>query len=120
MRIQIAGATEEDRDTVADLYRWMRQDQDLRQQAQVRLTASSEPAGSMGAMEIIDLILSQGFSALSLTLSYAAWRHARPSAPAVTFIVVGNTVTAADASEETIQRLTQALNAAQANSSEHE
>ncbi|MDC0771720.1 effector-associated constant component EACC1 [Streptomyces sp. HD] len=111
MRIQIA-VQEEDHDTLTDLYRWLRQDPDLRQHAKIELNPAVA-AGAMGTVDVIDLILSQGFSALNLALSYSAWRHARRAPAPVTLIVTGEPLTLADGSEETVQRIAEALRAAQ-------
>jgi hypothetical protein len=119
MRIQIAGQ-EEDCDTVADLYRWLRQDDDLRQQTKIELTAAAGPAGAMGTVDVIELVLGQGFSALNLALAYAAWRHARRTPAPVTLIVLGEPHTLEDGSEETVQRIAVALREAQRHAPEND
>ncbi|GGN37017.1 effector-associated constant component EACC1 [Streptomyces fuscichromogenes] len=111
MRIRVATTAEDGQETVSDLYRWLRQDPDVRRHATVELMPSGRPGGAMGAVEIIDMVVSQGFSALNLAMSYAAWRTARPAAPPITITVtaVDRPLTVDDASEETIRRIVQAL-----------
>ncbi|MGW2960784.1 effector-associated constant component EACC1 [Streptomyces sp. NPDC001220] len=111
MHIRVATTAEDGHDTVSDLYRWLREDPDVRRHATVELMPSGRPGGAMGAVEIIDLVLSQGFSALNLAMSYAAWRTARPAAPPITITVTATDrpLTVDDASEETIRRIVQAL-----------
>ncbi|MGW2063488.1 effector-associated constant component EACC1 [Streptomyces sp. NPDC001937] len=112
MRIQIeVGA---DDDLVRDLYQWLREDPDVRRYVKLELTAASQPVGAMGAVEIINMVMGQGFTALNLALSYAAWKSARPTAPPVTVHVSGGSFTLNDASEETMRHLVQALQSAEA------
>lgn len=93
IRLGASGADGGARATL-DFYAWLRQTPDVRDHADVSLRpveqddslrpAQQDDAETMGAVEIIELVLSQGFAALNLALAYASWRTARPSAPAVT------------------------------------
>ncbi|MFI1014558.1 hypothetical protein [Streptomyces sp. NPDC020965] len=108
MRIQIGVLEDRGDAAVADLHRWFRRDDDLRGRVEIRLEPLPQP-GAMGAVEIIELVLGQGFAALNLALSYAAWRAVRPTAPPVTITVDGVTVTVQDGSEESVRRIVAAL-----------
>ncbi|MEO3977858.1 hypothetical protein [Streptomyces sp. CAU 1734] len=108
MEIRISVAAEHGTRAVADLHRWLRRDADVRRHAEIRLDALP-PAGAMGAVEIVSLVLGQGFAALNLALAYASWRTARPAAPPVTITAGGVSVTVPDASEESVRRIVELL-----------
>lgn len=105
MEVRIAVAEAEREAALIDLYRWLRQDPDVRRHTPVTLAPGTPGDGSMGAVDVIELIVGQGLSALNLVLSYAAWRNTRPSAPSLTITVNGGSLTVRDASEETIRRI---------------
>jgi hypothetical protein len=111
VQVHIAVAEAEREAVLIDLYRWLRQDPDVRRHTAVTLAPSRPGAGSMGAVEVIELVVGQGLTALNLALSYAAWRNTRPSAPSLTITVNGGTLTVRDASEETIRRIVAELSA---------
>ncbi|MFF8915428.1 hypothetical protein ACF08M_19420 [Streptomyces sp. NPDC015032] len=94
-------ATANDGDALHDLYRWLRQDEDVKRVAEVR-PGSAEPGnGAMGAIEYINVMC----SVLSVVISaYAAWRSTRPSAPPIHLTVNAATVVLGDASPETLRR----------------
>ncbi|MFI1798748.1 hypothetical protein ACH427_15550 [Streptomyces sp. NPDC020379] len=109
MRIRIDATTDEERGAVADLYEWLRQDPEVRRGATVERVRPFRSGGAMGTVEIINVILGQGFTALNLALSYASWRTARPTAPPIVINVAGRSIVAQDSSDETVRRLVEAL-----------
>ncbi|MEU9158469.1 hypothetical protein AB0D59_50100 [Streptomyces sp. NPDC048417] len=115
MRVLIATTADGGQDAVRDLYRWLREDPDVRRSATPTLVPAPDAAGehpgtAMGAVEIIDLVLGQGFSALNLALAYAAWRGQRPAAPPIVIqLGDGRSVTVHDGSAETVRRIVAAL-----------
>ncbi|MFE6828511.1 hypothetical protein [Streptomyces sp. NPDC057690] len=114
MRIRVETTAGEGQEALSDLHRWLRLDADVRRDATIELVPYGKPGGTMGTVEVIDMFLSQGFSALNLAMSYAAWRAARPTAPPITITVTatGEPLTVDDASQETIRRIVEALRAA--------
>lgn len=112
MHIVIESAEQDDRGAISDLYRWLGQDPEVRRYATANLDSRPEPPTAMGAVEVINLVLSQGFTALNLALAYASWRNARPAAPPITITVGIESITVQDASEETVRCLTQVLQSA--------
>ncbi|MFD3588556.1 hypothetical protein [Streptomyces sp. NPDC058683] len=108
-------ASDGGQDAVRDLYRWLREDPDVRRSARPALVsapdaAEQRPGTAMGAVEIIELVLGQGFSALNLALAYAAWRGQRPAAPPIVIqLGDGRSVTVHDGSAETVRRIVAAL-----------
>ncbi|MEV6671398.1 hypothetical protein [Streptomyces sp. NPDC051162] len=114
MRIRINATTDDERRAVADLYEWLRQDPEVRRGATVERVRPWRSGGAMGTVEIINVIVSQGFTALNLALSYASWRTARPAAPPIVINVAGRSIVAQDSSDETVRRLVEALEQATA------
>ncbi|MFF5001545.1 hypothetical protein ACFY3G_01845 [Streptomyces phaeochromogenes] len=109
MQVQVKVAEDDGGATLTDLYRWFRQDSDLRRHADVRLRPPRQTGGFMGGLEVIDLVLSQGFAAANLALAYATWRAGRPAAPPVTITVDGVSVTVRDGSEESVRQIVELL-----------
>lgn len=114
MHIRVETTADEGQEALSDLHTWLRLDADVRRHATMELVPYGKPSGTMGTVEVIDMFLSQGFSALNLAMSYAAWRAARPAAPPITITVTatGLPLTVDDASQETIRRIVEALRAA--------
>jgi hypothetical protein len=65
------------------IYYWLRNDPSLAHHAQVRVGQPSN-ADTMGALEMVDVVLTHAAAAASLTLAFLAWREARPSRGSVT------------------------------------
>ncbi|MEV0643138.1 hypothetical protein AB0I77_51260 [Streptomyces sp. NPDC050619] len=109
MRVEIrVGA--DDGLAALDLYRWLRKDPELRRHAAVNPGRPRPGDGTMGATDVIELVVGQSIAALNLALAYAAWRAARPTAPCVTITVDGRSVTLQGAcDDETIRRITDLL-----------
>ncbi|MGW3952408.1 effector-associated constant component EACC1 [Streptomyces sp. NPDC004752] len=107
---EIGAAAEDGELALLDLYRWLRQDPEARRHAEPALVPARQGAGTMGAVEVIDLVLGQGFAALNLALAYAAWRTARPAAPALTITSGDRSVTVqGDCDDDTVRRIVAAL-----------
>ncbi|MGI5454509.1 effector-associated constant component EACC1 [Streptomyces sp. CA-249302] len=94
-----------DDEPLRDLFRWLREDLDVANYAAVTLAPSVPADGAMGAVEIINLVVGQGFTALNLALSYASWRAARPDAPTVVIRVGDASLAVADDSAETLRAI---------------
>ncbi|OKJ90725.1 hypothetical protein AMK31_03140 [Streptomyces sp. TSRI0107] len=105
VRIAVAGAESGQGAALIDLYRWLRRDPDVHRHAAVGLAPSAPGSGTMGAVDVIELVVGQGLTALNLALAYAAWRRTRHSAPPLTIHVNGGSLTVHDASEETVRRI---------------
>ncbi|MER5214946.1 hypothetical protein ABT063_31470 [Streptomyces sp. NPDC002838] len=115
MRITIGPAEQDDAGmAVVDLYGWLRGDMEFRREVRALSLQSRGEAGTMGATDVIELVLEHGIAALNLAVAYATWRTARPSAPAVTITFPGGTLTVQDGNEETVRRIVEALRTAEA------
>ncbi|MFC8421342.1 hypothetical protein ACFUN7_10730 [Streptomyces sp. NPDC057236] len=62
-------------------------------------STSESRKNTQGVIDLIDLVLSSGFSAASLWVSIAAWRRASGSASEIRLESQGNSVTITDASD---------------------
>ncbi|OPF83920.1 hypothetical protein VT50_0202740 [Streptomyces antioxidans] len=99
MLVRISAAARQD-DALLDLYRWLRQDEDVKRVARVSPGSAEPGSGAMGAVEYINVVC----SVLGVVISaYAAWRSARPSAPPVHLTVNATTVVLKDASAEALR-----------------
>jgi hypothetical protein len=101
----------EDPAPILEFHHWLRLDPDARRFADPKLVAPDAPEGAMGTVDVINLVLSQGFSAASLALAYASWRNVRPAAPSITISLDGASIVVTDASEETVLRIVEHLSA---------
>ncbi|MFD7505619.1 hypothetical protein [Streptomyces sp. NPDC059850] len=88
LRVEISAEADDGDLAIHDLYRWLRRDSDVRAHAELNLL----PSRNGGPLAVIDLVVSQGLGALNLALSYAAWRAARPTAPAVLIAANGRSI----------------------------
>lgn len=109
MQVQVKVAADDDGETLTDLYRWFREDHDLRRHAEVRTQPPRQTGGYMGVVEIIDVVLGNAIGMGGLALSYAAWRRTRPRAQEVTFTVDGVSVTVRDSDDESVNRVMEML-----------
>lgn len=98
--------------SLTSLYRWLAQDPDVAQQAEVALESGRPGAGEMGdAFEVINVVVTHTLALGSLAVACATWRASRPSAPAVRIERDGVTVTVEDGSPEAVRRVVDALSA---------
>ena len=81
-------------DDAAALYEWLRTDPGLARRAEV--TAGPPEPGHLGALEIIDVVLTQATAVASLALAVAGWRRSRSGRTSVT-------VTRADGATLTVE-----------------
>jgi hypothetical protein len=89
---------------LASLRDWLSRDVDIASQATIR-TIQTEPSGTMGGLDVVQIVLTHAMALGQLALAYAAWRKSRPSTPPLTIDVNGTIVIVRDASPETISRI---------------
>jgi hypothetical protein len=96
---------------LTSLYRWLRDDPDVRRDA--KLTAVSTPAqrGDMGgALELVNVVLSNSIALSSLVVAVASWIGSRrTSSPVVRLEYNGVTVTIDTDSPEAIEAVLRGL-----------
>jgi hypothetical protein len=108
VQLTLTAPSVSDAHAVQTLHGWLVRSPDL----DADITQTSSTTGHMGALDVIDLVLTHAVAVGGLVLAYASWRRARPDAPPIAFTVEGITVTAADASPETLDRIRATLLAA--------
>jgi hypothetical protein len=87
-------------DETLDLLDWLTEAR--RRNSEIRAaegTTSESRKNTQGVIDLIDLLLSSGFSAASLWFSIASWRRASGSASEIRLESQGNSVTITDASD---------------------
>jgi Effector Associated Constant Component 1 len=102
------GVVEGDAAAIGSFFRWLTRDREMRRHAEVSL-ADAGSAGEMGALDLINVVLTQSVGLLSLAVAYAGWRDSRVKAPQITVTVGGTTIVLADESAASMQRKLQAL-----------
>ncbi|MEV4139165.1 hypothetical protein AB0J72_44250 [Dactylosporangium sp. NPDC049742] len=110
MRLSLTTPSVSDAHAVQTLHGWLLRDPGLAAEADISQRSSA--GGHMGALDVIDLVLTHAVAVGGLVLAFASWRRTRPDAPPIVFTVEGITVTAADASPETLERIRATLLAA--------
>ncbi|MEU1050192.1 hypothetical protein ABZ400_34250 [Streptomyces sp. NPDC005897] len=94
------------------LHMWFMADSAARRHARPTLGASQALASGAqgGALDLLSLMVSSGFSAASLAVSVVSWRATRPRRPSVTVNRPdGLTVTISDSSADEARRLIESL-----------
>jgi hypothetical protein len=66
------------------LYGWLRADAALAREAEVR--PAPPPVGSMGALDVVDVVLTHATAMSSLAVAVLAWRQSRPRCPSITIV----------------------------------
>ncbi|MFF7330985.1 hypothetical protein [Streptomyces sp. NPDC008150] len=91
----------------ASLRRWLVEEPQVRRNAVVTLKApvGAEPGAMGGALEVVNVVLTQGIALGSLVVAVLTWRGTRPRPPQVTLEHDGTVVTLRDGSAEEIERI---------------
>jgi hypothetical protein len=108
MLVEIGVAGDGDPAVVTSLYRWLERDPGIREDAEVSLPSGGS-AEEMGSLDVINVVLTQGISLLSLAVAYAGWRGSRPKAPPITVAIGEVRVTLSDETVEKAQLKLQTL-----------
>ncbi|WP_329170939.1 hypothetical protein OG939_36000 [Streptomyces sp. NBC_01685] len=93
------------------LHGWLRSDPDVRRTAVTDVRGSAPQPGEMGtALDVLELVTGNGWSAASFVLALVAWRQTRPQRPRVEIRHGDTVIILTDCSPEEIERATSALN----------
>jgi membrane-associated two-gene conflict system component 1 (EACC1) len=93
---------------------WLRSDPLTRRSAGIELAGSTPRPGQMGtALDVLQLVTGNGWSAASFVMAVAAWRKTRAQRPRVEIRRGETVVVLTDCSDEEIDRATRALDAAE-------
>ncbi len=93
---------------VNELHDWLMGDAELRHVASVSRIRQHAP-GTMGALDVIEIVVDQGIAALNLAVAYATWRSTRRTPPGLVVTLPGGTLTVTDDSPEALERILAAL-----------
>jgi hypothetical protein len=102
----------DDRDgqTAGSLYRWLVLDQQVRRDATVSVRPAPPGAGEMGgAVDVINMVLSNSIALGGLLVAVSSWRRSRPTPPTTRIEGDGFSLIIEDASPETVRRVLDAL-----------
>ncbi len=86
MHLKISVASGEGTLAVTSLFRWLTRDPDARLQVTVSMAADAAD-GSMGSLDVINVVLSQATGIASLAVAIASWRQSRDDITSVKAIV---------------------------------
>ncbi|MFD7610759.1 hypothetical protein [Streptomyces sp. NPDC059828] len=94
------------------LQAWLRSDPDVRRSAVTELRGNTPQPGEMGtALDMLQLVTGNGWSAASFVLALVAWRQTRPQRPRVEIRRGETVIVLTDCTPEDIERATRALDA---------
>jgi Effector Associated Constant Component 1 len=97
-------------DEPGSLFRWLTLDPQVRQEATVSLRPAPPADGEMGgALEVINVVLSNSIAVGGLLVAVSSWRKSRPRPPKATLERNGVRIVLEDASPETVRRVVDAL-----------
>lgn len=90
----------------SSLRRWLMAEPELRSHAVVSVKPAAQEQGLMGgALDVVNVVLSNSIALGSLITAVAAWRGSRPRAPQITLERDGSVVTLYDSSPELVDRI---------------
>jgi hypothetical protein len=72
----------EDGAEAADLFEWLRSDLDVARGAEVRPGPAAP--GTLGALEVVDVVLTQAAAFSGLAMAIVSWRQSRPRSKPIT------------------------------------
>ncbi|MFJ8051110.1 hypothetical protein [Streptomyces luteogriseus] len=102
----------EDEAELRSLFRWLSADDELRS-ARIGLPGTGTAPGEMGsALDVVEVVLDNVWSAASLVVAVAAWRQSRPHTNRTTLRVGQTEVEITGDDEEQVRRVVAALRAA--------
>ncbi|MGW7199656.1 effector-associated constant component EACC1 [Streptomyces chryseus] len=91
---------------------WLRSDPDVRKFAVAEVRGSTPRPGEMGtALDVLQLVTGNGWSAASFVLALVTWRQTRPQRPQVEIRHGDTVIVLTNCSPEDIERVTRALEA---------
>ncbi|MFD7232149.1 hypothetical protein [Streptomyces sp. NPDC059881] len=89
---------------------WLRSDPDMRRSSAAEMRGGVPRPGEMGtALDVLQLVTGNGWSAASFVLALVAWRQTRPQRPRVEIRRGDTVIVLTDCSAGEIERATRAL-----------
>ncbi|MFI8529904.1 hypothetical protein ACIGMX_06540 [Streptomyces aquilus] len=106
LEVQVESGTGE----LRSLQGWLRADPETRRSVAVDARAGTPAPGDMGtALDVLELVTGNGWSAASFVLALVAWRQSRPQRPRVEIRRGATVVVLTDCSEAEIERAVRSL-----------
>ncbi|MFJ4940940.1 hypothetical protein ACIP8U_44880 [Streptomyces pseudovenezuelae] len=106
LEVQVEAAAGE----LRSLQGWLRADPEMRRSVAVGVRGGVPAPGEMGtALDVLELVTGNGWSAASFVLALVAWRQSRPQRPRVEIRRGATVVVLTDCSEEEIERAVRSL-----------
>jgi hypothetical protein len=110
MEIFVRTLDSEAEEDLRSLYHWLLEDDDIRRSSKISLSGAEPRNEEMGgALDVIQLVIENGFELANLALAYAAWRESRGSRATITIERDGSKVTLHDTDEDSVSRILKAL-----------
>ena len=101
----------DDASALGSLHGWLRRDRELAAQADIG-TSYHQVSGAMGALDVVDVVLTHMTGLSTLVLAVTAWRQTRRQPARPTFVINGVEIIATDDAAETLAALQRAARAA--------
>jgi hypothetical protein len=106
VRINVGDGT--DPDATSNLYRWLAADREVRENAQLSWSRTTE-TGTLGALDVINVVLGNAIALGSLVVSVANWRASRARSPIVRIERDGVPLEVTGGSPEEVEKVVRAL-----------
>ncbi|HEY0640253.1 MAG TPA: hypothetical protein VGD67_21700 [Pseudonocardiaceae bacterium] len=97
-----------DGQSLDQLYGWLRKDTDVARSGKLS-ARSTGTSGEMGALDVIDVVLSNTTGIAALAVGYATWRRSSSGRPRTTFTSGRTSVTVEGGSDDDIRRIIDTL-----------
>ncbi|MFF2308177.1 hypothetical protein ACFVVP_37435 [Streptomyces sp. NPDC058128] len=111
--VRLEVRVQSDAKELRSLQGWLRSDPDVRRTAATEVQGSAPRPGEMGsALDVLQLVTGNGWSAASFVLALVAWRQTRPQRPRVEIHRGDTVIVLTDCTADEIERATRALDAA--------
>ncbi|MGW4438017.1 effector-associated constant component EACC1 [Streptomyces sp. NPDC004596] len=99
---------------LGSLQGWVRSDPQVRWSTAVEMRGRAPEPGEMGsALDVLEFVTGNGWSAASFVLAVASWRQTRSRRPRVEIRRGDTVIVLTEGSQEEIERATRALDAAE-------
>jgi len=105
---EFTGSDESSARALSSLYRWLREDVAVRNEAKVEFAADAGPE-QMGAADVLTAVLTQLTAIGSLAVAVATWRDSRAAAPLMRIRFGSATIEVTDATDDQLAAALHAL-----------
>ena len=108
--IEIRAQGPEAEQELRSLRAWLQDEERVRWHAQISMVPEKPKPGELGsALDVIQMVVDDGFQALNFALAYVAWRATRSDRPKVTIERHGTKLTVNDADPDVVNKIVRTL-----------